>query len=220
MAASIVISSPNAVGAGQMLSVTVTYTLGGTLPMQNAPYAITWNNVAALTGVADTGAGKTFTRTFVAPAGVTTNSLDVSWGPPGAQAFASKSITTSGGILATVTMPPSLNQIIDSATYRQGAENNALVVQLEGGYAAARARNTRRPRKNWNFGFTFITDEEKILLEDFYYVVLKGNAQPFFWVDPPTGVLYTCRFKQHPEFSYRGIAFTKRWDAACQIEQV
>ena len=30
----------------------------------------------------------------------------------------------------------------------------------------------------------------------------------------------TVRFKAPPEYIYRGIAYTKRWDVRCEVEEV
>ncbi|MDT4825288.1 hypothetical protein FQZ97_585680 [compost metagenome] len=109
---------------------------------------------------------------------------------------------------------------VDSSTYTVEQENPALTFEIEGGYTVSRPRHTRRPRKTYAFSMVFLTDEDRVIIQDFWDLV-RGGSDIFDWVDPATGNTVAVRFKgQDPlPWKYTGSGLTKRWEVNFKLEQ-
>lgn len=108
---------------------------------------------------------------------------------------------------------PILSRGQDETLYSESSENPAIGSGMEGGYQITRARFTRAPRKTYQTGFTNISHDDKVLLENFWEL-MKGGAEAFQWPDPIYGINRVVRFEmeQTLEFDYAGFGHRLRWN--------
>jgi hypothetical protein len=106
----------------------------------------------------------------------------------------------------------------DSSKYAVELEDNTVSYDMEGGYTVTRARTTRRKRKTWSIGYTYIDDADRAAIEA-HWQAMSGNAVIFEWTNPEDSVLYLVRFKGPLEFTYKGRGATKRWDCSFKLQQ-
>lgn len=101
----------------------------------------------------------------------------------------------------------------DSAKFSVHTENPSHGEEMEGGYVYTRPSFTRKPRKTFITGFTYITQAQKGDFDDFWTAALGGSAS-FTYTDPTNATEYTVRFtlKMQPEYRYVGIGGNHRWD--------
>lgn len=114
---------------------------------------------------------------------------------------------------------PTLASKPDSAGAKRSAEDPSMSVEMEGGYTYTRARFTRTPRKKWSMKYTFISDADRVLLENFWNTV-RGGSESFFWFDPLDNTQYVVRFKKEINFTYKGRGGNHRWDVDFDLEEV
>ena len=113
---------------------------------------------------------------------------------------------------------PTLSQGQDSKLYGIELEDTALKTQMDGGYVVSRAKHTRRPRRSFKTGFTFIPSADKLLLEGFYDSV-RGGSVIFDWTDPSTKVVYQVRFAEKLSFAYEGVGSNQKWSVSISLDQ-
>lgn len=113
---------------------------------------------------------------------------------------------------------PTLANKPDSSKHSETVIDPTVRTEMEGGYVVTRARFTRAPRKEWTIGYTYISDAEKQSIETFVASVRVGSAI-FNWTNPADNVTYLVRFKEPPNYSYRGQGTYKRWDVSMKLEQ-
>lgn len=113
---------------------------------------------------------------------------------------------------------PSISSIQDSKFYSVELEDPSLKTKMEGGYVISRAKHTRRPRRTFTTGFSFIKDSERKILEDFYDSV-RGSSLTFYWNDPIYNERFTVRFAEKYSFKYIGIRNVHRWDVTFSLEE-
>lgn len=98
----------------------------------------------------------------------------------------------------------------DSKHFDTEQLDNTVRGELEGGYSHTRPRTTRKPRKRFKTGFTFLTAEEYKQLTDFYDLV--GCHSSFTWTNPVYGTEHTVRFDKPFRGKYVGAGGTHRFD--------
>lgn len=101
----------------------------------------------------------------------------------------------------------------NSAKFTEETDNPAKETTTDGGYTYTRPQYTRRPRKTWVIGFTNLTEEERVILSNFFDQV-KGGSNAFEWTHPVTKQIHNVRFKGTIQFIYRGAGTTYRWDTS------
>ena len=106
----------------------------------------------------------------------------------------------------------------DSSKYSMSIEDTAISDETEGGYTITRPRHTRKPRRSWVIGYSFIGAADKAAIEAFYDTCL-GASRIFNWTDPESLTLYQVRFKGNLQFSYMGRGATRRWDCDFELQQ-
>lgn len=115
--------------------------------------------------------------------------------------------------------PAGMTQGEDSSKLAPTFKDNTVKTQIEGGYVFTRPRTTRKPRRVFKTGFTEITNDDKILLENFFE--MKQCSAPFTWTDWTTGQEYVVRFLEPIKFDYVGVGETKLWNVPqITLEQV
>jgi phage-related protein len=106
----------------------------------------------------------------------------------------------------------------DSSKFEIELEDNTVSEELEGGYTITRARTTRRGRRIYKVGFTFITEADRAALEQFWETT-SGNALIFVWTNPQDNVQQNVRFKGTLSFKYVGRLSEQRWDCDFKVQQ-
>ncbi|MEO9387060.1 hypothetical protein [Chromobacterium phragmitis] len=108
----------------------------------------------------------------------------------------------------------------DSRQYSEKIEDPSIRTQMEGGYTVTRPRFTRRPRRKFAVAYTFISADDKKLLEGFWNAV-KGGSGMFWWPLPYSDEKAVCRFGEGEiDFQYVGAGGNHRWDVKMAIEEV
>lgn len=113
---------------------------------------------------------------------------------------------------------PTLTSNMDSSKYSIELDDNTMSEELEGGYTVTRARTTRRIRKTFKIGYTYITDADKALLEAHFSATAVG-ALIFSWVNTEDGLTYLVRIKGKVGFKYVGTLGYRRWDCDFAVQQ-
>jgi hypothetical protein len=106
----------------------------------------------------------------------------------------------------------------DSAKFSVEHEDPAIQSTMDGGYVVSRPRHTRRPRRTWMSGFTYIQDADKAQLETFWQTVMGGSLI-FQWKNPHDLADYLVRFKGPLKFTYVGKRANRRWDISFSVEE-
>jgi phage-related protein len=109
----------------------------------------------------------------------------------------------------------------DSTLYQVERENQAITTEMEGGYMCSRPRHTRTPRKTFTLGWQNLSNTDYATLSAFWDSHF-GASKTFTWTDPPTGTLYTVRFKAKDGFiaKYLGKRALRIWQVTVVLEQV
>ena len=103
----------------------------------------------------------------------------------------------------TLSIPP-----IYPLKEKWGDDDQTIKSKTESGYIITRSRYTRN-RKVFTVNYENITAADKALLDTFLDTV-NGLTDYFTWVHPASGVSYTVRFDEIPEFSltmYEGSSY-------------
>lgn len=108
----------------------------------------------------------------------------------------------------------------DSSKFSVTLVDNTKSQETEGGYEYTRPRTTRRLRKSFSVGYTFIDEADRLVIRDFYELTAKGGAVAFQWANPQDNQIYTVRFKGDVTFNYVGIGTNQRWDCSFELKQV
>ncbi|WP_028449704.1 hypothetical protein [Chitinibacter tainanensis] len=104
-----------------------------------------------------------------------------------------------------------LNDQLDSSKYSEELEDNTIRHEMEGGYELTRARTTRRGRRTFSIGWTFLSQQQKTLIESFYYSV-RGGSGIFQFTVPTTGEVINVRFQGKISFQYIGAGGVHYWN--------
>jgi hypothetical protein len=110
---------------------------------------------------------------------------------------------------------PAVFNLHDSKKFREAPNADpSISFTSEDDYQITRPRHTRRPRRAFTIGFTFITDAEKKLIEQLYNDARGGSEIITGWVHPVDKVEVLVRFKSGtpPSYNYKGAGETYRWD--------
>lgn len=117
---------------------------------------------------------------------------------------------------------PTLSIGQDSRYFKErSAENPVVSKKMEGGYITTRPRHTRRPRRAFTTGFSFLTNADKALLQAFWND-MHGGANAFYWTHPATQEAIYCRFAddEQLEFRYAGAGGNFRWEIELKLVEV
>lgn len=117
---------------------------------------------------------------------------------------------------------PTLSIDQDSQYFRErSAENPAVAKKMEGGYVHTRPRHTRRPRRSFSTGFSFLNEADKAALQAFWNAV-HGSSDAFYWTHPISKEQIYCRFAESEEFEFRyaGVGDNFRWDIELKLVEV
>jgi hypothetical protein len=112
----------------------------------------------------------------------------------------------------------------DSGKFGFEQEDVGIRSEMEGGYVLTRPRSTRTPRRTWLTGFTDISNEDKLLLEDFFNE--HGTYLEFTYIVPVPDTLggsneeVQCRFSEKFVWEYKGFGTNARWNVSMKIEEV
>jgi phage-related protein len=107
----------------------------------------------------------------------------------------------------------------DSQYFSVEHRDNTISSTTEDGYEITRPRGTRAPGRDFESGFTEITNADKALLESFWESV-RGTANIFTWNDPTTNQTLSVRFQGTFGFKYIGIGGTHRWNLQFKLREV
>lgn len=113
---------------------------------------------------------------------------------------------------------PTTDDWQDSKKYSIEVEDPSIRSELEGGYVASRPRHTRRPRRTWSVGYTYISPADKKLITDFYDAV-HGGSNIFTWLNTEDGQTYYVRFKGVINEKPSGRMNYPRWDLDFKLEE-
>ena len=93
-----------------------------------------------------------------------------------------------------------LSRLPDRASFKQSlVQDPTLVSDFENGYQITRAKYSNVAKK-FEFTLSFLTDADKILLEDFEKTV-NYRASEFDWVNPADDFTYEVRFDSNLIFT-------------------
>jgi hypothetical protein len=106
----------------------------------------------------------------------------------------------------------------DSSKYSIEVEDPAVRTEMEGGYVYTRPRHTRRPRRTFKIGYTYVVDEVKDGILDLWDAA-SGGSVIFSWLNHEDGITYDVRFKAKPTIQYRGRLDNRRWDCSFDVEE-
>ena len=81
----------------------------------------------------------------------------------------------------------------DQQYYREMPDDPAIRVETEGGYEITRPRYTRRPRRTYVTGWSYISSAEKATF-DAFWDQMRGGAGAFMWKRPTDGQEILVRF--------------------------
>lgn len=90
-------------------------------------------------------------------------------------------------------------------TLKESLEDSTIRTKTESGYVITRRRYSKT-RRSWEVSYSFIPQTFKDALYTFINEEVMEGALPFFWTHPTTGVVFTVRFTQLPEFAYAAQA--------------
>jgi len=112
---------------------------------------------------------------------------------------------------------PELSEGQDSAKYGVEQEDPTIRYEMDGGYQIARRRFTRAPRRTWKFGFSFIPNSDKALIESHF----SGNvgAVIFDWTNDQDNNTYQVRYTKAPIYKYVGRGELQRWDVDIEVQE-
>lgn len=122
--------------------------------------------------------------------------------------------------MATLTLP--IDILEDATKHSIGLIDNTQETNTESGYIFTRPRSTRNLRRAITIGYTDLSNDEKLELEQFVQDV-KGKAIIFFYIIPFSGEIVDVRFKEVPAFIFAGYGANNeiRWDwTGVQMESV
>lgn len=113
---------------------------------------------------------------------------------------------------------PTLSDDMDSSKFSVELEDSTKSEELEGGYTATRSGTTRRGRKIFKGGYTFISNADKLLLET-HWDAMGGRSKIFSWINVQNGTTYLVRFKEKLAFKYVGRLTFQRWDCDFVLQE-
>lgn len=118
----------------------------------------------------------------------------------------------------TVDMP--LCELQDSSKYTVELINDADAKKTKGGYTLLRAKTTRPKRRKFSTGFTYLTEEQRAQLEEFWGAIGSGS-KAFYWTRPIIGDRLRVIFSEGEslQFKYVGIGGNHYWDCDFTIEE-
>jgi phage-related protein len=120
--------------------------------------------------------------------------------------------------MTTLSMPYADQQ--DSSKYGVSQENQALASPIEGGYVSSRPRHTRRPRKTFTSGFSWLSEDQKNTLQAFFDSVYGGSVI-FNWTNPTDNTVVAVRFTTDTTlaFSYSGAGNQRRYEVSFKLQE-
>lgn len=104
---------------------------------------------------------------------------------------------------------PTFSSLPDQATWEEQRVDSTLRTQTDGGYVLTRPRHTRPPLRMFRFGYTYLSNADKLAFEAFLETVQIGG-DAFTWQHPFNGNTYQVRFNSAPVFKY--LVFHKNLD--------
>lgn len=115
---------------------------------------------------------------------------------------------------------PTLTDKPDSSTYTVDREDPGIGNDMEGGYKVTRPRFTRSPRRTFKFGYTFLSNDDYLLLEAFWNET-RGTSNSFVWHNQFTDETITVRFTKYWSAKYAGAGSYRAWDVTgIELEEV
>ena len=83
----------------------------------------------------------------------------------------------------------------------------------------SRPKYSRSARREFQTGFTDLSDAEKLELQAFY-VARMGGVEPFYYKNPVSGDLIVCRFTDKLSFKYKGFGGFHFWDVQFVLKEL
>lgn len=114
---------------------------------------------------------------------------------------------------------PTISKKQDSQYFSMKQDDPAIRAKAEGGYEFSRPRFTRRPRRTFTTGFSYITDDDRAVLEQFWNDV-KGGSHAFDWEHPISKELILVRFTKPIDYAYAGVGRTYLWHVKMELKEV
>lgn len=99
----------------------------------------------------------------------------------------------------------------DQSKFATQYEEKTISSEVEGGAALSRPRTSRRARKTFKTGWTWISNADKALIDAF--IETHGMFLSFNYTDPTTGTVHVVRLQAIPEFKQVGKGAVYRWNS-------
>lgn len=120
-------------------------------------------------------------------------------------------------------MPVNFPTLVDTPDVNKWSftqEDPAIRTPIEGGYVVTRPRHTRKPRRTWSIGFTYITEADKELIRTCYESA-RGGSDYIVWTNPETLEVLNVRFTGEIRYAFSGKkGGNRRWDVSFSFEEV
>lgn len=107
------------------------------------------------------------------------------------------------------TMPLQSKQ--DSKYFKEVTPDQSIGSATDGGYRYTRPKYTSAPKKTFTTGFTILSNDDKIIFEEFYNTV-RGGSDGFLYTHPINGTSHNVRFVGSMNFDYVGMGYTRLWN--------
>jgi hypothetical protein len=106
----------------------------------------------------------------------------------------------------------------DARFYSIQIDENLVEANTEGGYNITRPRSTRKPRKTFSTGFSFLGSADYDLFIEFYE--FYQQFRNFTWINPATLITYTVRFTKPPKLNYVGTGPLRLYNVEVILKEV
>ncbi|KAA0677787.1 hypothetical protein [Roseomonas genomospecies 6] len=104
---------------------------------------------------------------------------------------------------------PTLTSLFDSASYSEGVKKGAVMTHAQGGYTLTRPRYTRPPPLTYEFAYPAMSNADKLALENFHRLDVRGGSDMFAWTRPTDGVTRYVRFVEDDGMTFKAIHHRK-----------
>lgn len=108
--------------------------------------------------------------------------------------------------------PPGLPQSAAFPTSEE-CQPNYIETDMEGGFQPKRRPRTTGQTSKFSVTVTGLSDTQRQLLKDFYFITCHGGADPFTWKNPQTSETALCVFDGALTFAPTSLA-PKTYDAS------
>lgn len=107
---------------------------------------------------------------------------------------------------------------IDNPEYpfKETLENNLIRSSMEDGTIKTRPRFTRN-RKTYELTWSYMDNDQKEMLDDFYVKKTKNGSKSFKWTHPATDITKIVRFAETPSFT---LKMRNYWSVTVKLQEV